>query len=106
MEASTKRDEMEIGIVIGTVVASKKDPKFDGLTIRLIQPVDKHSAPLGTPIVGIDGIGADEGQLIYYETSREGGECVVGREVPTDVGIVGIVDNITLLADKTKREAK
>jgi len=97
---------MEIGIVIGTVVASKKDEKFEGLSIRLIQPVDEHRAPLGTPIVGIDGIGVDDGQLVYYETSREGGECVVGREVPTDVGIVGIVDNITLHTDRQKWEKK
>lgn len=85
---------MFVGKVIGTVVASEKDPAMLGIKLMIVQPLDEKLAPKGDPVVATDSIGIGVGEL---------GFCVLGREAclalsepfaPVDAGIVGIVDRL------------
>ena len=87
---------MKLGKVTGRVVSTHKVESFEGLTLLLVQPIDENLVPYGDPIVAVDIIRSDIGQVIYYETSKEASMVLETTMNPCDAAIVGIVDNINL----------
>jgi ethanolamine utilization protein EutN len=87
---------MKLGKVTGRVVSTHKVESFEGLTLLLVQPIDENLSPYGDPIVAVDTLSSDIGQVIYYETSKEAGMVLETTMNPCDAAIVGIVDNINL----------
>jgi microcompartment protein CcmK/EutM len=87
---------MKFGKVIGRVVSTVKVESFEGLRFSLIQPTDEHLNALGDPIIAVDTLSADIGQIICYETSKEA-SMVLDRMNPCDAAIVSIVDEINLI---------
>lgn len=87
---------MKFGKVIGRVVSTVKVEAFDGLKLLLVQPVDECLIHLGDPIVAVDTIQSNIGQIIYYETSKEASMVLETMMNPCDAAIVGIVDEINL----------
>ena len=87
---------MKLGKVIGRVVSTQKIHSFDGIKLSLIQPIDENIKAIGDPIVAFDTIGACEGEIIYYETSKEAGRVLKTVLNPCDAAIMAIVDEINL----------
>ncbi len=82
---------MKPGIVIGRVVATRKDEPLEGLKLILLQPTDWKRNPRGDPIVAIDTVGAGYKEFVFYVGSREA--AVSYKTVPAvDAAIVGIID--------------
>lgn len=80
--------------VTGNVVCTLKDEKLVGTKLMLLQPVDLAGAPKGNPIVGVDAVGAGEGELVLVvqgssarQTSRTSGS-------PVDAVIFAIIDTV------------
>ncbi len=91
---------MQLGRVIGTVVATIKSDGLDGVKFLVVQPLDKHQHDEGQPVVAADAVAmAGPGELVYYVASREAAEAMVERFVPVDHAIVGLVDQVTLAED-------
>jgi ethanolamine utilization protein EutN len=89
---------VRLGRVVGTVVASQKAPGLEGIKLLLVQPLDRHREPEGTPVVAADGVAmAGPGDLVYYVSSREAALACPEPFVPVDDAIVGIVDEVTEL---------
>ena len=89
---------MQLARVTGTVVASTKVPGLDGIKLLIIQPLDRHQQPLGTPVVAADAVHmAGPGELVYFVASREAAQALEETFVPVDHAIVGIVDAVTTL---------
>jgi microcompartment protein CcmK/EutM len=86
---------MYLGIVKGTVVASRKAAGLEGQKILLVQPVDEHQRPLGDVQAAIDTVQAGEGDLVYLVGSREAALALDPWFVPVDAAIVGIVDGVS-----------
>ena len=82
---------MQIGRVIGTLVATKKHGKLEGAKL----PLDDK--PRGTAVLTIDSVGAGVGEkvLIVIE-GRAAGEALRRRAAPVDAAIIGIVDHVTI----------
>ncbi len=85
---------MMLAKVIGPVVCTVKYPTLDGRKLLLLQPVNKDGIPRGKPLVGIDAVGAGEGETVYWCRGREAA-LAFDHEVVSDCSIVGIVDEIT-----------
>ena len=85
---------MLLAEVIGTVVATVKDPGFDARTLLLIQPLTPAGDAAGAPIVAVDAVGVGIGERVFYARGKEGGFPFLPTEVPTDAGIVGKVDRV------------
>jgi ethanolamine utilization protein EutN len=88
---------MFLGKVIGNVVATQKDPKFQGMKLLLVQPhVNRESglAVSGSSIVAVDSVGAGEGELILFTQGSSARLTPGMREAPVDAVIVGIVDTV------------
>ncbi|MFQ6042861.1 MAG: EutN/CcmL family microcompartment protein [Candidatus Poribacteria bacterium] len=89
---------MDIGKVIGTIVATRKDPKLVGTRLLVVQPLDHNQKPNGDPLVALDpDYAAGYGDLVYMVTGGDAMFTAPGKRLPVDVGVVGIVDSITLI---------
>lgn len=87
---------MQIGRVIGDVVATRKDPAYAGIALLLVQPLDSASKPIGRPLVALDSIGAGVGEHVFFVRGKEASFPFHPVEVAADAGIVGILDHWTV----------
>jgi microcompartment protein CcmK/EutM len=79
--------------VIGTVVATRREPALAGAKLLVIQPLRTDRTPHGKPLVAVDSVGAGAGEDVFYVRGREASFPFLPAEVPTDAAIVGIVDH-------------
>jgi ethanolamine utilization protein EutN len=84
---------MQLARVIGDVVASHKDPNFDSMKLLLVQPINADGTDVGRPLVAVDAVGAGVGETVFFVRGKEASFPFHPTEVPTDAGIVGIVDS-------------
>ncbi|MEZ5420964.1 MAG: EutN/CcmL family microcompartment protein [Vicinamibacterales bacterium] len=87
---------MQIGRVIGDVVATRKDPALAGVPLLLVQPLGAERQPQGRPLVAVDSVGAGIGEHVFFVRGKEASFPFHPTEVPADAGIVGILDHWTL----------
>lgn len=88
---------MFLGKVIGNVVATQKDAKFQGMKLMLVQPYVHRDAGLvvsGSSIVAVDSVGSGEGECVLFTQGSSARLTPGTREAPVDAVIVGIVDSI------------
>ena len=89
---------MLLAKVIGTVTPSTVYEGLIGVPMLLIQPLDKHQNPVGSPLVASDSTRmAGQGELVLYEGGREAALALEPWFVPVDHAIIGIVDDVHLL---------
>jgi ethanolamine utilization protein EutN len=84
---------MQIGRVIGTVVVTIKNDTLDGVKLLVVQPLSTAREPIGRAIVAADSVGAGVGEDVFFVRGKEASFPFHPTEVPTDAGIVGIVDH-------------
>ena len=89
---------MDLGKVIGTVVATRKDPTLEGTRLLIVQPLDEKRNPISEPLVAVDTLhDAGVGETVYFVTGGDAVSVIPGKRMPVDVAIVGIVDSISLI---------
>ena len=88
---------MQLGRVVGTVVATQKHPKLEGAKLLLVQPITLDDQPRGTALLAVDSVGAgvNEKVLVVIE-GRAAAEAVGRKGTPVDAAIVGIVDAVEI----------
>ena len=88
---------MQIGKVIGTLVATKKHHKMDGAKLLLVQPLTLENKPRGVAVLAIDSVGAGVGEkvLIVLE-GKAAGDALRRKAAPVDAAIIGIIDTVTV----------
>ena len=84
---------MQLARVIGDVVATRKDSAFEGTKLLLLQPIGADGKDVGRPLVAVDAVGAGVGETVFFVRGKEASFPFFPAEVPTDAGIVGIVDH-------------
>jgi microcompartment protein CcmK/EutM len=87
---------MQLALVIGDVVATRKDDNLTGIKLLLVQPLDADRRPSGRPLVAVDAVGAGVGEHVFYVRGKEASFPFHPVEPPVDAGIVGIVDHWSL----------
>ncbi|MGE0361601.1 MAG: EutN/CcmL family microcompartment protein [Vicinamibacterales bacterium] len=87
---------MQIGRVIGDVVASRKDPAYAGIPLLLVQPLTAEGRDVGRPLVAVDSVGAGIGERVFFVRGKEASFPFHPAEPPADAGIVGILDHWTV----------
>lgn len=83
---------MVLGKVVGTVVATQKDPKLGDMKFLLVQQLDINAKPSGGYVVAVDAVGAGVGEVIMYCTGSSARQTVLTDKKPCDAVIMGIVD--------------
>ncbi len=88
---------MQIGRVVGTVVATQKHRKIDGATLLLVQPMTLDERPKGTAVLAVDSVGAGVGdRVLLVIEGKAAGEALRRKGAPVDAAIIGIVDAVTV----------
>lgn len=85
---------MYLGVVTGTVVASRKAAGLEGQKLLLVQPLDDTGRSTGDVQVAVDTVAAGVGDHVYLVGSREAALALNPWFVPVDAAIVGIVDEV------------
>ncbi len=85
---------MLIGKVIGTVVASKKDPELEGLKLLLVKGADVEGRAQGPVVVAADSVGAGVGELVLYAAGSSARQTQQTKDRPVDHVIMAIIDTI------------
>ncbi|HTI42436.1 MAG TPA: EutN/CcmL family microcompartment protein [Vicinamibacterales bacterium] len=84
---------MQLAKVIGDVVATRKDEKLSGIKLMVLQPIAADGSNVGRTLVAVDAMGAGVGETVFFVRGKEASFPFYPTEVPTDAGIVGIVDH-------------
>jgi len=84
---------MQLARVIGDVVATRKDENLNGVTLLVLQPLAADGSKAGRTLVAVDTMGAGVGETVFFVRGKEASFPFHPVEVPTDAGIVGIVDH-------------
>ena len=90
---------MHLGRVVGNVVLNNKNHALSGVTLLLVQPISSSRESVGRVIVAVDSVGAGPGEEVFFVRGKEASFPFAPVEVPTDAGIVGIVDQIDVSKD-------
>lgn len=95
---------MVLGKVIGTVVASRKEPTIDGLKLLLVVACDVDGKTTGQPVVAADAVGAGVGEVVLYASGSSARQTEATNNRPVDATIMAVVDQVEL--DGTARYTK
>ena len=89
---------MILGRVVGNVVATQKNDRYEGARVLIVEPIDLEGAPSGAEFLALDAVDAGPGDVVIVV--REGwsaSTAATGRpQAAIDSAIVGVVDEIRL----------
>lgn len=84
---------MLIGEVVGTVVATQKDPQLLGLKLQIVRDRDDQDRPSGRYIVAVDAVGAGRGDRVLYATGSSARQTSQTEGKPADAVIMAVIDS-------------
>ena len=87
---------MFLARVVGTVVATRKDPKLEGSTLLLVVPVDPDGNDEGGYVVAIDTVNAGYKETVMVVRGSSARMAEGMNDRPVDASIIGIVDSADL----------
>ncbi len=101
---------MVLARVKGTVVSTHKPSSLEGLRLLLLEKVDAVTLKgKGDFVVGIDSVGANAGEIVFYVTGSSARMTDATKGKPSDATIIAIVDAIekdgALTYDKARGDA-
>jgi microcompartment protein CcmK/EutM len=83
---------MQLGKVVGTVVATRKEQTLEGLKFMLVRQVDAEGQETGGFVVAADAVGAGPGELVLVASGSSARQTQVTNNRPVDAVIMAIVD--------------
>jgi microcompartment protein CcmK/EutM len=83
---------MQIGRVIGTVVATRKEGVLEGLKFLVVKACDFDGKPVGATVVAVDAVGAGVGEVVLYASGSSARLTKLTDNRPVDATIMAIVD--------------
>ena len=84
---------MKLGKVVGTVVATRKDPSLESLKLMVVENLTTSLGKEGGYVVAVDSVGAGVGDVVLYATGSSARLTAVTKDRPVDAVIMGIVDS-------------
>lgn len=95
---------MRTGIVIGTVVATRKEESLVGCKLMLTQPVTIDKEPIGEPIIAVDTVGAGIGEWVIFATGTASRNAADKPKSAIDAAIVGIIDQADIRRELLEKQ--
>jgi ethanolamine utilization protein EutN len=97
---------MFLAKVIGNVVATQKNAKFQGMKLLFLQPYISGEAGLkasGSAVVAVDSVGAGLGECVLFTQGSSARLTPSTKDAPVDCVIVGIVDSVEVNGVKLEK---
>src|ERR687888_1715946 len=89
---------MILARVVGTVVATRKDPKLVSSKLLVARSVDPAGKPDGNYLVAVDTVDAGFGETVLIVSGSSARMASGMKDCPVDAAIVGIVDTVEVAA--------
>jgi ethanolamine utilization protein EutN len=98
---------MILARVLGNIVATQKDRRYQNARIMLCQPVTLEGIETGATLLALDSVDAGAGDMVLIVQEGWGASTAATKEAGAaiDSAIVGIVDRIDLLPNEAKDKA-
>lgn len=93
---------MILGRVVGTIVATRKDPRLEGQKLLIVQPVSPAGQAESGYVVAVDTVQAGSGALVILVSGSSARLADGCKDKPVDASIVGIVDTVSLDAPRDR----
>lgn len=93
---------MKMGRVVGSVVASRKDEKLEGLKLLMVRDLDVELSPERGYVVAVDAVGAGAGEVVLYATGSSARQTAATDAKPVDAVIMAIVDEFDVGGEVTR----
>ena len=87
---------MLVARIVGTVVATRKDPRLVSTKLLVVRPVDPKGKADGHHFVAIDTVDAGVGETVLVVSGSSARMASGLKDCPVDAAIVGIIDTITV----------
>ncbi|MGC8793571.1 MAG: EutN/CcmL family microcompartment protein [Bryobacteraceae bacterium] len=87
---------MILARVVGTVVATRKDPRLEGKKLLVLKPVTPEGKEEAGYVVAVDTVGAGYREMVIAVSGSSARMAEGCRDRPVDTAIVGIVDTVSL----------
>lgn len=100
---------MQLAKVVGTVVATRKDPRLEGKKLLVVSPLtpeevagSKPARAAGKPnyLVAVDTVSAGFRETVIIVQGSSARMAATCKDCPVDTAIVGIVDIVRLDDDR------
>ncbi len=88
---------MILGRVIGTVWATRKDEKLEGLKLQVVEVVGLDMKPQGGFVVAVDSVQAGVGEIVLVAQGSSARQTRQTKDRPVDAVIMAIVENLDVL---------
>jgi microcompartment protein CcmK/EutM len=85
-----------LGKIVGTVVATRKDPRLVSNKLLVVRPIDPHGKAEGHYLVAIDTVDAGVGETVLVVSGSSARMASGLKDCPVDAAIVGIIDHIEI----------
>ena len=87
---------MILARVVGTVVATRKDPRLEGKKLLIVKPVSPEGKDEAGYVVAVDTVSAGFKERVLVVTGSSARMAEGCKDTPVDTAIVGIVDDMRL----------
>ena len=87
---------MLLARVVGTVVATRKDPRLVSSKLLVARPVDPKGKMDGSYLVAVDTVDAGVGETVLIVSGSSARMASGLKDCPVDAAIVGIIDAVEI----------
>ena len=97
---------MFIGKVVGTVVASRKEEKLEGVKLLVLKQVNVEGVVGSGYVVAVDAVGAGLDEYVLYASGSSARQTVVTDKRPVDAVVMAIIDQWEVGGDVKYRKVE
>jgi microcompartment protein CcmK/EutM len=87
---------MILARVVGTVVATRKDPRLEGKKLLILKPVSPEGKDDSGYVISVDTVSAGCKETVIAVSGSSARMAEGCKDTPIDNAIIGIVDTVQL----------
>ena len=87
---------MILARVVGSVVATRKDPRLEGMKLLILKPISPRGKDESGYVVAVDTVSAGYRETVIAVAGSSARMAEGCKDRPVDTSIIGIVDDLSL----------
>ena len=87
---------MILGRIVGTIVATRKDPRLEGQKLLIVRTVSPEGHDEAGYVVAVDTVGAGNRERVLLVSGSSARLAEGCKDKPVDQAIIAIVDTVDL----------
>ena len=84
---------MLLGRVVGTLVATRKEPSMEGFKFLVLRQIDVDGKEQEGYVVAVEAVGAGVEEVVLFATGSAARQTLATKDRPCDAVVMAIVDS-------------